>query len=128
MRVLLDTHTLIWFFEGNSQISDNARILIEDEDNNKLVSAASVWEMAIKNSKGHLNLTLPFQQYIEQKLSLEDFNLLNINLEHIYAIVSMPFHHKDPFDRVLIAQSIIEGIPILSKDSVFDTYSINRIW
>jgi len=130
MRLLLDTHTLIWFFAGNSQLSTNARILIEDEDNNKLVSIASIWEMAIKQSNGDLNLSLPLHEYIAQKLSLEDFNLLNINLEHLSEIVTMPFHHKDPFDRLLIAQAIREGIPILSKDSKFDAYSknVNLIW
>lgn len=128
MRILLDTHTLIWFFAGNSQLSATARILIEDEDNHKLVSIASIWEMAIKESKGLLNLSVPFEEYIAQKLSLEDFNLLNINLEHLNAIVTMPFHHKDPFDRLLISQSMVEVIPILSKDSAFDAYAINRIW
>jgi len=130
MRILLDTHTLIWFFAGDSQLSTNARILIEDEDNNKLVSIASIWEMAIKESKGHLNLSLPLHEYIAQKLSLEDFNLLNINLDHLSQIVTMPFYHKDPFDRLLIAQAIMEGIPILSKDSAFDAYSknLNLIW
>ena len=130
MRLLLDTHTLIWFFAGNSQLSATARILIEDEDNNKLVSIASIWEMAIKESKGHLNLSLPLHEYIAQKLSLEDFNLLNINLDHLSQIVTMPFYHKDPFDRLLIAQAIMEGIPILSKDSAFDAYSKNLklIW
>ena len=130
MRLLLDTHTLIWFFAGDSQLSTTARILIEDEDNNKLISVASIWEMAIKESKGHLNLSLPLHEYIGQKLSLEDFNLLNINLDHLSEIVTMPFYHKDPFDRLLIAQAIREGIPILSKDSAFDAYSknINLIW
>ena len=128
MRILLDTHTLIWFDAGDSKLSTNARILIEDEDNHKLVSIASIWEMAIKESKGLLNLSVPFEDYIRQILSLEDFNLLNINLDHLNAIVTMPFHHKDPFDRLLIAQSMVEGIPILSKDSAFDAYSINLIW
>lgn len=128
MRILLDTHTLIWFDAGDSKLSTNARILIEDEDNHKLVSIASIWEIAIKESKGNLNLSLPFEDYIRQILSLEDFNLLNINLDHLNAIVTMPFHHKDPFDRLLIAQSMVERIPILSKDSAFDAYSINRIW
>ena len=94
MRILLDTHTLIWFFAGDSQLSSVARILIEDEDNNKLVSIASIWEMAIKESKGLLNLSMPFQEYIGQKLSLADFNLLNINLDHLNAIVTMPFHPR----------------------------------
>ena len=128
MRILLDTHTLIWFFAGDSKLSTNARILIENEDNHRLVSIASIWEIAIKESKGNLNLSVPFQEYIGQKLSLENFNILNINLDHLNAIVTMPFHHKDPFDRLLIAQSMVEEIPILSKDSAFDAYSINRIW
>ncbi|HEY9296728.1 MAG TPA: type II toxin-antitoxin system VapC family toxin [Phormidium sp.] len=130
MRLLLDTHTLIWFFAGDSQLSNTARILMEDEDNNKLISIASIWEMAIKESKGNLNLSLPLNEYIEQKLSWEDFNLLNINLDHLSQIVTMPFYHKDPFDRLLIAQAIMEGIPILSKDSAFDAYSknLNLIW
>ena len=128
MTILLDTHTLIWFFAGDSKLSTNARILIEGEDNHKLVSIASIWEIAIKESKGLLNLSTPFEDYIRQKLSLEDFNLLNINLEHLNAIATMPFHHKDPFDRLLIAQSMVEEIPILSKNSAFDAYSINRIW
>jgi PIN domain nuclease of toxin-antitoxin system len=128
MRLLLDTHTLIWFFAGDFQLSSMARILIEDEDNNKRASVARSWEMAIKNSKNYLNFDLHFQEYIDQKLSWEDFNLLNINLEHLNAIVTMPFHHKDPFDRLLIAQAMLEVIPILSKDSAFDAYPINRIW
>ena len=84
--------------------------------------------MAIKNSKGNLTFDLPFPEYIDQKLSWEDFNLLNINLEHLNAIVTMPFHHKYPFYRLLIAQAMVELIPILSKDSAFDAYPINRIW
>ena len=128
MRLLLDTHTLIWFFAGDFQLSSMARILIEDEDNNKLASVARIGKMAIKNSKGHLTFDLPFQEYIDQKLSWEDFNLLNINLEHPNAIVTMPFYHKDPFDRLLIAQAMVEVIPILSKDSAFDAYPINQIW
>ena len=79
MRLMLDTHTLIWFFAGDSQLSNTARLLIEDEDNNKLISIASIWEMAIKKSKGALNLSLPLHEYIGEKLRLEDFNLLNIN-------------------------------------------------
>ena len=125
MRLLLDTHTLIWFFAGNSKVSAIARILIEDEDNHKLVSIASIWEMAIKESKGLLNLSVPFQEYIAQKLSLEDFNLLNINLDHLNAISDHVYHKIYP---LLIAQAMVEGIPILSKESAFDAYSINRVW
>jgi PIN domain nuclease of toxin-antitoxin system len=128
MRLLLDTHTLIWFSAGDSNLSNNVRDLIEDEDNEKLLSTASIWEMAIKQSKGKLTLALPLKNYIEQKLVFDDFNLLTINLDHLNVITTLPFHHGDPFDRLIIAQAMIEGIPVLSRDSVFDAYTINRIW
>lgn len=128
MRLLLDTHSFIWFFAGDPKLSTIARTLIEDEGNEKLLSLASIWEMAIKQSTGKLTLSLPIKDYIEQKLSFSDFRLLNINLDHISAIATLPFHHRDPFDRLLIAQAMIEQIPIVSADSVFDSYPIQRLW
>lgn len=128
MRLLLDTHTFLWFFTGDVKLSTNVRYLIEDENNEKLFSIASIWEMAIKQSKGRLTLSLPLKDYIEQKFRLDDFNLLTINLDHLDVIVTLPFHHGDPFDRLIIAQSMVEDIPVLSRDSVFDAYPINRMW
>jgi PIN domain nuclease of toxin-antitoxin system len=128
MRLLLDTHTLIWFFTGNTKISNQARGFIENQDNEKLLSTASVWEMAIKQSTGKLSFHLPLEVFIKQQLSLNDFNLLEIKIDHLAVVATLPFHHRDPFDRLLIAQSIVEKIPILSVDSAFDAYPIERLW
>ncbi|MEH2176720.1 type II toxin-antitoxin system VapC family toxin [Nostoc sp.] len=128
MQVLLDTHTLIWFFQGNKNFSEKMRLLIEDENNEKLISIVSVWEMSIKQSIGKLKFSLPIKTFIEQKLALNDFNLLNINLDHIDVITTLPLQHRDPFDRILIAQAMVEKIPIISVDTVFDAYSITRLW
>jgi PIN domain nuclease of toxin-antitoxin system len=84
--------------------------------------------MAIKHSIGKLNFGLPFKVFIEQQLSLNSVELLHIHLDHINVVVSLPFHHRDPFDRLLVAQSMVEQIPILSADSVFDAYPIKRLW
>jgi PIN domain nuclease of toxin-antitoxin system len=128
MQVLLDTHTLIWFFQGNENFSEKMRLLIEDENNEKLISIVSVWEMSIKQSIGKLKFSLPVKTFIEQKLALNDFKLLNINLDHIDVITTLPLEHRDPFDRILIAQAMGEKIPIISVDTVFDAYSITRLW
>lgn len=128
MRVLVDTHTLIWFFQGDPRFSSRMRLLIEDENNGKLISIASVWEMSIKQSIGKLGFSLPIKAFIEQQLRLDDFDLLNINLDHIDVISTLPQHHRDPFDRLIIAQAMVEKIPILSADVAFDAYSIQRLW
>lgn len=128
MKLLLDTHSLIWFFSGNRQLSTTARIYMEDVKHQKSISLATVWEMAIKQSKQKLTLALPLEDYIQQKLNLEDFELLSINLNHLAIISSLPFHHNDPFDRLIIAQAMVEKIPILSRDLAFDDYGIQRIW
>lgn len=128
MKFILDTHALIWFFSGNSNLSNTGRELMEDPNHEKLISLASVWEMAIKQSKGKLTLTLPIETYITQKINLPDFNLLFIELNHLAMISTLTFHHNDPFDRLLIAQAAVENIPILSRDAVFDAYPIKRIW
>lgn len=111
MRVLLDTHTFIWFVTDSPRLSVIVRRLIENENNEKLLSTASVWEMAIKQSTGKVSFGLPFREFIEQQLSLNSIELLNINLDHIDVIATLPLHHRDPFDRLLIAQGIVEKIP-----------------
>ncbi len=128
MKLLLDTHSLILFFSGHINLSNTVRELIEDTQHQKLISLASVWEMGIKQSRGKLNLSLPLEQYITEKIKLEDFEILPIQLNHLAVISILPFHHNDPFDRLIIAQAITEKIPILSKDIAFDAYNVNRIW
>lgn len=125
---LLDTHTFIWFVLDSPKLSLTLRRSIEDENNEKLLSTASIWEIAIKQSTGKLYFGLPFRVFIEQQLSLNSIELLNINLDHIAVVATLPLHHRDPFDRLLIAQSMVEQIPILSADSAFDAYAIYRLW
>ncbi|MEG3936539.1 MULTISPECIES: type II toxin-antitoxin system VapC family toxin [unclassified Microcoleus] len=128
MRLLLDTHTFIWYVTDNPRLSANVKLLIEDENNEKLVSIASIWEMAIKHSIGRLNFSLPFMEFVRQQLSVSNIGLLEINLNHIEVVASLPLHHRDPFDRLIIAQSMSEQIPVLSVDAIFDAYAIARLW
>lgn len=128
MRLLLDTHTFIWYVTDNPRLSAHVKLLIEDENNEKLVSIASIWEMAIKHSIGRLNFTLPFMEFVRQQLTVSNIGLLEINIQHIEVVASLPLHHRDPFDRLIIAQSMAEQIPILSVDAIFDAYAIARVW
>jgi PIN domain nuclease of toxin-antitoxin system len=128
MRVLLDTHILIWFVLDSPQLSVRVKRLIEDENNEKLLSIASIWEMAIKQNTGKLSFGLPFKEFVEQQLNINSIDLLHINLDHIDVISTLPQHHRDPFDRLIIAQAIVEDIPILSIDGAFDAYPIQRLW
>jgi len=126
MRQLLDTHTLIWFVMGDSRISVSVRSQIENNDN--LLSVASVWEMAIKHSIGKLNFGMAFAEFIEQQIIINGIELLPITIDHIAVVSTLPLHHRDPFDRLLIAQAITENIPMLSADKIFDAYPIRRLW
>ncbi|MEG4252272.1 type II toxin-antitoxin system VapC family toxin [Microcoleus sp. AT3-A2] len=128
MRLLLDTHTFIWYVTDNPRLSAHVKLLIEDENNEKLLSIASIWEMAIKHSIGRLNFSLPFMEFVGQQLTVSNIGLLEINLQHIEVVASLPLHHRDPFDRLIIAQSMAEQIPILSVDAIFDAYAIARVW
>ncbi|MGH1396019.1 MAG: type II toxin-antitoxin system VapC family toxin [Trichormus sp.] len=128
MRFLLDTHTFIWFVTDSPQLSTTAKVLIEDEYNEKCLSFASVWEMAIKCSLGKLTFNLPLHTFVEQQIQQNSIDLLSIQMPHLAIVATLPLHHRDPFDRLLIAQAIAEGIPIISADVAFDAYSIRRLW
>ena len=127
MKLLLDTHIFLWFIIGSPNLSTPARELIEDVANEKFVSAASLWEIAIKSSLGKLSLSAPFAELIPQQLSLNGFELLHIEIDHAAIVATLPFHHRDPFDRLLIAQSMVEKMPIVSVDAMFDAYPIARL-
>ncbi|MCX6029627.1 MAG: type II toxin-antitoxin system VapC family toxin [Chloroflexi bacterium] len=128
MRLLLDTHTLLWFIEGSPRLSTRARALIEDEENEVFLSVASLWEIAIKVSLGKLRLARPFEALIPQQLSLNDITLLDIAINHASNVITLPFHHRDPFDRLLIAQAQVEQMPIVGDDPAFDPYPVTRLW
>lgn len=128
MRYLLDTHSLIWFIGGNVQLSFYARQLMDDEANELFVSSASLWEMAIKFSIGKLELGQPFETLFPAQLENNSIEILGISVEHLKAVCSLPFHHRDPFDRLIIAQAQVEKLPIISTDTIFDRYGIKREW
>jgi len=128
VRLLLDTHSFLWFIGGSLSLSPKARALIEDADNQPFLSMASLWEMAIKLSIGRLSLGQPFETLIPEQMKLNGIELLQIEMPHIVAVASLPFHHRDPFDRLLVAQAIVEQMPIVSGDPAFDLYTIQRLW
>jgi PIN domain nuclease of toxin-antitoxin system len=128
VRLLLDTHTFLWFIDGDTALSPYARQLIEDRTNERLLSIASLWEMAIKASLGRLTLALPFTDLVAEHVHGNAIELFEILPRHLDELTTLPFHHKDPFDRMIIAQSQAENIPILSRDSAFDDYAIRRLW
>jgi len=128
MRLLLDTHSFLWFIAGSDKISVAARELIEDSANEPLLSIASLWEMAIKVSIGKLKLAHPFETLIPEQMKLNGIGTLNIRVEHVSQVVQLPFHHRDPFDRLLIAQALVEDMPIVGADGMFDAYTVTRMW
>lgn len=96
MKLLLDAHTFLWFIEGNAKLSNDARLLIEDMNNERFLSVASTWEMAIKHSIGQLQFTEPFHTFIPQQLTQNNIILFGITFEHTAVVATLPFHHKDP--------------------------------
>ena len=128
MNLILDTHSFLWFIMGSPRLSGNARALIEDDAHDKRLSTASLWEMAIKLSLGRLTLAEPFGALIPQQLRVSGIEILNIAIDHLAVLTTLPFHHRDPFDRLIIAQAIVEQCPIVSVDPAFDVYPVERLW
>ncbi len=128
MKLLLDTHTLLWFIAGSVNLSAYARSLIEDVSNEKFVSIVSIWETAIKVSIGKMTLSAPFDVLFPHQLQTNGFDLLPVKIKHTSAVTALPVHHRDPFDRLLIAQAIEEKFTLVSVDDVFDDYGITRLW
>lgn len=128
MRLLLDTHSFLWFIGGDKSLSAYARSLIEDDANEVFLSVASLWEIAIKVSLGKLRLEQPFDLLIPQQLYVNNIELCAITIQHASAVATLPFHHRDPFDRLLIAQALVEQFPIIGQDQIFDAYAVQRIW
>jgi PIN domain nuclease of toxin-antitoxin system len=128
MRVLLDTHAFLWWITDAPELSPRARSLIADSDNRVYVSAASGWEIAIKAQIGKLVVPENPQQFIAEQIVANSFAVLPIRMEHALHILDLPMHHRDPFDRLLMAQSRVEGMPILTADSVFADYDVDVVW
>lgn len=128
MDYLLDTHTLLWFLEGSSDLSPTSRKIIEDKNSVVLVSLVSIWEITIKQNLGKLVLNIDLGE-LKNKLNENDFQFLPIDFEHIIGLSALPLNHRDPFDRLLISQAITENLVLISKDAIFSSYqNLNLIW
>jgi PIN domain nuclease of toxin-antitoxin system len=127
VRLLLDTQALIWWFDDYPALSPKARRTIASRDNEVIVSVVSAWELAIKTKIGKLNAQ-PLLDRLEEELTEQGFLVLPISLDHALRAGSLAEHHKDPFDRMLVAQAQAENMPLISHDPVFDSYGVRRIW
>ena len=128
MKVLLDTHAFLWWLTDDFQLSDTAKATIANPVNTIYFSVVSAWEIIIKERTGKLSLPEPPETYIPSRLASNRFISLNVQMEHVLQIAALPDHHRDPFDRLLIAQSQIENIPLLTLDRSIGKYAVNIIW
>ena len=128
MRVLLDTHAYLWWIGGSRRLSRAAKSVIGSAGNEVLVSVASIWEIATKVRLGRLEVAAGVTPTIADEVAAQGFVPLGISLAHAELAGSLPGAHGDPFDRMLIAQSLLEGVPILSADEAFDGFGVSRIW
>ena len=128
MHALLDTSSFLWFIAGDDRLSVTARNFMADLNNELVLSVASLWEIAIKVSLGKLDLLRPFGELIPEQLKDNEITVLHIELTHLSVVMELPFHHRDPFDRLIVAQSISEALPVISRDAFFSEYSIELMW
>jgi PIN domain nuclease of toxin-antitoxin system len=128
VKLLLDTHALIWFAANDPRLSPTARAVIENPAHEAFYSAASIWEIAIKSSLGKLKLTRALDDAFRAALESNGFQFLPVQFLHAANVAALPLHHGDPFDRLLISQALIEGLHPVSNDTAFDRYPMQRIW
>jgi len=128
MKVLLDTHVFLWWITDSPRLSSRAREVIGDGENVLFFSAASGWEIAIKMQLGRITLPAPPERFIVEQLSRNAIESLPVYLSHALHVHRLPLHHRDPFDRLLIAQSQLEGLPILTADPLISHYEVTVIW
>ena len=127
MTLLLDSQALLWWREGSRKLGPRARAAISQDAFGVLVSAASAWELAIKSATGKLTLREPLDRWLPAALDGSGFETLPVTLAHALAVASLPFHHADPFDRLLIAQAQLEKLTIVTADSVFEDYDVKLL-
>jgi len=128
MRVLLDAHALIWFVWGHDNLSAKAQAVMADGSNDLLLSMGTLWEIAIKVGLRKLKLADPYELFMERAVVDNELTILPISIKHAAAVADLPLHHRDPFDRLLVAQALVEQVPILSGDAALDAYPIVRLW
>jgi PIN domain nuclease of toxin-antitoxin system len=127
MKLLLDTHTFLWFIDDSPLLSTKGKALLE-ADNELLLSIGSLWEIAIKLCLGKLTVAMPLEMLMTQQLTSNDIDILAITVPHLVTVSALPLHHRDPFDRLIIAQAMVEQMPIVSADPAFDAYPVERLW
>jgi PIN domain nuclease of toxin-antitoxin system len=127
VRYLFDTHVFLWLASDDEQLTPAVRAIFVDSAEECFLSAASVWEMAIKSSLGKLTIATSLAHLVRGGLD-RGLRLLDVTADHAYVIERLPFHHRDPFDRLLVAQTIHEGMHLVSRDAVLDAYPVTRIW
>jgi PIN domain nuclease of toxin-antitoxin system len=127
-RLLLDTHAFLWWVRDAPDLKSTAKKAISDLKNECCLSIVSCWEMAVKASLGKLRLAKPLERFVTEQLSANRFSLLNVDLRHIAEVEKLPFYHRDPFDRLLIAQAITEKLTIVSADAAFSKYNVKVRW
>lgn len=128
MKVLIDTHVFIWWTSDQMKLSAYVYNLLTDASTEAILSIASIWEMQIKLSLGKLTFKTALPELVENEVKRNQIKLLPINLTHIYALSNLPNHHRDPFDRLLIAQAMNEKLALVSIDEKFDSYDVERLW
>jgi PIN domain nuclease of toxin-antitoxin system len=127
MKLLLDTHAFLWFVTGDARLSRAARRALEKDDAELVLSAASVWEMAIKAGLGRLTLPGSVEEYVAEKVE-NGFRVLPVEWTHGAKVERLPVHHRDPFDRLLVAQALVENLPVVTNDHAFRAYGVKVIW
>ncbi len=127
MKLLLDSHTFLWWASEPAKLSSTALTLCSDPANSLLLSSASAWEVQIKHSLGKLGLTLPLSTLLAQQRA-NGLGILPVTVDHVLLLDTLPYHHKDPFDRLIIAQAIVEGASVVTADQAFSHYSVSTIW
>ena len=128
MKLLLDTHALLWFLADDPQLSEKSAQHIESLDHVKYVSVAALWEITLKLGNGKLSLTGKFDEVFPASLERNGFEVLPAELPHLSRLLTMPFHHRDPFDRLQIAQAAVEGMTIVTRDPEFPKYGVPTLW
>jgi PIN domain nuclease of toxin-antitoxin system len=128
MRLLLDSHVLIWYVDQDYRLSASARDAITDPFNDLLLSTGTIWEIGIKVGLKKLSLSIPYREWMNKAVADLGLTLLPITVEYVDAQAGLPRYHGDPFDRLLAAQAQVESIPLVSSDTVFDQYGVTRIW
>jgi PIN domain nuclease of toxin-antitoxin system len=128
MKILLDTHTLFWSVEQPGKVSVAAMSALQDPANDRLLSAATVWELAIKVGLGKIKLSMPYRQWMEKAIIDLVLDIVPVTVDYADRVVVLPPHHKDPFDRLIIAQALVDAVPVAGSDAIFDSYGVTRIW